>query len=35
MVHIRMKYGMKTWDDILKAEGQSTQSKSQGVRRTA
>jgi hypothetical protein len=35
MVHIRMKYGMNTWDEILRAEGQAPQGQSQGSRRTA
>ena len=31
MVHIRMKYGMKTWDDILKAEGQLRKAKAKAL----
>ena len=31
MVHIRMKYGMKTWDDILKAEGQLRKAKARAM----
>jgi hypothetical protein len=30
-VHIRMKYGMKTWDDILKAEGQLRKAKAKAL----
>jgi hypothetical protein len=36
MVHIRrLKYGMKTWEDILKAEGQLRKAKAKGPGRTA
>ena len=31
MVHIRLKYGMKTWDDILKAEGQLRKAKAKAL----
>jgi hypothetical protein len=31
MVHIRMKYGMKTWDDILKAEGKLRKAKAKAM----
>jgi hypothetical protein len=31
MVHIRMKYGMKTWDDILKAEGSLRKAKAKAL----
>ena len=31
MVHIRMKYGMKTWDDILKAEGGLRKAKAKAL----
>jgi hypothetical protein len=35
MVHVRLRYGMKTWEDIIKAEGQLRKAKGQGSRRTA
>jgi hypothetical protein len=35
MVHIRMKYGMNTWDEILESRRATPQGQSQGSRRTA
>jgi hypothetical protein len=34
MVHVRLRYGMNTWDEILRAEGNYAK-QSQGSRRTA
>ena len=31
MVHIRLKYGMKTWDDILAAEGKLRKAKAKAM----
>jgi hypothetical protein len=31
MVHIRMKYGMNTWDEILRAEGQLRKAKAKAL----
>jgi ABC-type transporter Mla maintaining outer membrane lipid asymmetry permease subunit MlaE len=31
MVHIRMRYGMNTWDDILRAEGQLRKAKAKAL----
>jgi CRISPR/Cas system CSM-associated protein Csm2 small subunit len=31
MVHVRMRWGMKTWEDILKAEGQLRKAKAKAL----
>ena len=31
MVHIRMKYGMNTWDEILRAEGKLRKAKAKAM----
>jgi hypothetical protein len=31
MVHVRMRWGMKTWDEILRAEGQLRKAKAKAL----
>ena len=31
MVHVRLRYGMKTWEDIIKAEGQLRKAKAKAL----